>query len=79
MNYKLLFILFLTSLTLSCTTQPSLNPDCCIECVNAFSQSPVAVGPSAAACGHFMSGYSMSTQCEEYFRDAAVTVDDCER
>lgn len=76
----LLSIIILTLLISSCTTpQPSLNPECCQQCLQAFSQSPVAIGPSAAACGHFMSSHPLSSQCEQYFQDASVTVDDCEK
>lgn len=50
---------------------------CCRECTAAFSQSPVAMGPAAARCGHFMTGNPISAECEGYFEENPATVDEC--
>ena len=46
---------------------PELENDCCQECVDAFSQSPVGVGPSQATCGEFTTGQPLNETCADYF------------
>ena len=55
-----------------------LKTKCCQECLDAFSQSPVAVGKSGAQCGNFPTGQPISKACQEYFEQHPTTVAECE-
>ncbi len=50
---------------------------CCEECIAAYSQSPIAVGPHGAKCGHFMTGKPISSECGGYFDSFPSTVSGC--
>ncbi|MBI5391448.1 hypothetical protein HZB00_00435, partial [Candidatus Woesearchaeota archaeon] len=50
---------------------------CCYECTNAFSQSPVAVGREAAECGKFGSAQPITSDCGDYFRQHPSSVAGC--
>lgn len=66
---------------IACNTskkQEDLASQCCRECLEAFSQSPVAVGAAAAQCGAFTTAKPMSDQCRAYFKDHPQTVAGCE-
>ena len=52
--------------------------ECCSLCQSAFSQSPVSVGPSAARCGGFTSAMSIGEECDTYFTQHAMTVQQCQ-
>lgn len=54
------------------------SEQCCQECLTAFSQSPVAVGPQAAHCGQFTTGLPLSAECTDYFSSSPRTVTECE-
>ncbi len=70
----LLFILF----TIGCThTVKNLEGECCIECQESFSQSPVGVGEQAAKCGEFTSAKELSVECKDYFNNSPKTVKEC--
>lgn len=56
----------------------NLSDRCCQECLTAFSQSPVAVGPQAARCNQFTTGAPLSQGCQEYFSSSPRTVAECE-
>lgn len=51
---------------------------CCEECIAAYSQSPIAVGPNGARCGNFMTGKPISDECAGYFEANPSTVSGCE-
>lgn len=53
------------------------SEQCCQECLTAFSQSPVAVGPQGARCGTFTTGSPLSTECQDYFSSSPRTVAEC--
>ncbi len=59
------------------STQNLLNR-CCQECLTAFSQSPVGVGPQGARCGTFTTGSPLSAECQDYFSSSPRTVAECE-
>ncbi|PIU21445.1 MAG: hypothetical protein COT15_02360 [Candidatus Diapherotrites archaeon CG08_land_8_20_14_0_20_34_12] len=50
---------------------------CCNECLNAFSQSPIGVGPQGAFCGTFMTANPISKECDKYFSENEMSVADC--
>ncbi|PHN06671.1 hypothetical protein CRP01_10265 [Flavilitoribacter nigricans DSM 23189 = NBRC 102662] len=58
--------------------QEDLSSQCCGECMEAFSQSPVAVGAAGANCGEFTTGKPISDRCREYFKNNPRTVAECE-
>lgn len=58
--------------------QEDLASQCCQECLEAFSQSPVAVGAEATQCGAFTTGKPISNKCLEYFQKNPQTVAECE-
>lgn len=65
----------------ACSTsqkQKDLSSRCCRECLEAFSQSPVAVGAAGAQCGKFTTGKPLSEKCREYFESNPRTVAACE-
>ncbi len=51
---------------------------CCKECLEAFNQSPVAVGPEGAKCGSFGTGKPLSGRCAKYFQKNKKMVADCD-
>ncbi len=51
---------------------------CCAECRNAFSKSPVGVGPEIARCGEFSTGQPVREECTSYFKSNPLTVYECE-
>ena len=55
-----------------------LKTQCCQECLEAFSQSPVAIDKAGAVCGDFTTGQPISEECLEYFRNNPTTVAECE-
>ena len=57
---------------------PYLGIHCCEECLEAFSGCPIAVGPEALMCGKFSSGYNMSEECKQYFKEHPASVTKCE-
>ncbi len=57
----------------------AIKERCCQECLTAFSQSPVGVGPRAAQCGSFTTGSPLSATCEDYFSSSPRTVAECEK
>ena len=57
---------------------PYLGVHCCEECLEAFSGCPIAVGPEALMCGKFSSGYNMSEECKQYFKEHPASVSKCE-
>jgi len=56
---------------------PYLGIHCCEACLEAFSGCPIAVGPVALMCGEFSSGYNMSVECKEYFKEHPASVAKC--
>ena len=54
-----------------------LETSCCAECRNAFSKSPVGVGPEIARCGAFSTGQPMREECKRYFRTNPMTAYEC--
>ncbi|HJH27665.1 MAG TPA: hypothetical protein C5S37_13095, partial [Methanophagales archaeon] len=60
------------------STEEYLGIHCCEECLEAFSECPIAVGPVALMCGKFSSGYNMSEECREYFKEHPASVAKCE-
>lgn len=53
------------------------SSDCCIECANAFSQSPVAASSAGVICGRFTSGKPISQSCSDYFNKYPIYVSQC--
>ena len=73
-------MLILVGLFMSgCTSAKNVKKPCCIQCVEAFSQSPVGVGPSAAMCGGFTSTVSIGEECDAYFQTSPMTVQQCQK
>ena len=60
------------------STEQYLGIHCCEECLKAFSRSPIGVGPVAAMCGKISSGYNMSEECKQYFKEQPASVSKCE-
>ena len=58
--------------------KPELQTSCCQECVEAFSQSPVAVGEEGAVCGQFTTGKPLSASCEDYFEVNYMSAGSCQ-
>jgi hypothetical protein len=56
-----------------------LSAQCCRECLEAFSQSPVGVGAEAAQCGDFTTANPISDKCRVYFENNPKTVAACGR
>ena len=54
-----------------------LKTSCCAECRDAFSKSPVGVGPEVARCGEFSTGQPMREECKRYFRTNPMTAYAC--
>lgn len=70
-------------LVLGCGVKKSSSPQdlqtqCCQECVEAFSKSPVGVGAEAARCGFFNSAEEISSPCQKYFKENQVMVSECQ-
>ncbi|NRB46970.1 MAG: hypothetical protein HRU41_04815 [Saprospiraceae bacterium] len=59
-------------------TAEDLRSQCCKECVEAFSQSPVGVGAEGARCGSFNSAVELSSPCQKYFSENPVMVSECQ-
>ncbi len=57
--------------------EESLLTRCCTACVTAFESSPVGVGPQAARCGEFTSAVELIPQCSAFFKERALTVEEC--
>jgi len=55
-----------------------LKNSCCIECKNAFSKTPIGVGPEVAMCGKFSRGQPMNTNCKLFFEDNPMSVSACQ-
>jgi len=55
-----------------------LSTQCCKECLEAFSQSPVGVGADGARCGFFNSSAEISSPCQKYFKENQVMVSECQ-
>jgi len=64
---------------MACATKspPDVFQTCCKECLDAFSQSPVGVGPAGAICGRFSTAYTYSEGCDAYFTQAQIAVAMC--
>lgn len=60
------------------TKDLNLERQCCVECNDAFSQSPVGVGEQAAKCGEFTSAKELSVECKEFFSQKPMTVKECQ-
>jgi len=60
------------------STEEYLGIHCCEECLEAFSGCPITVGPEALMCGKFSSGYNMSEECKQYFKEHPASVSKCE-
>jgi hypothetical protein len=58
---------------------PELKYSCCFECDNAFSKSPIGVGPEAAMCGKFGSGQPLSEKCKTFFENNPMSVSACQK
>jgi len=54
-----------------------LKTKCCTECKNAFSESPIGVGPEMAKCGKFSTAQPLSEKCKAYFQNNPMTVSEC--
>ncbi|MFQ5620692.1 MAG: hypothetical protein ACE5FT_02520 [Candidatus Nanoarchaeia archaeon] len=65
-----LFLIFI----IACTPQV----DCCKECLEAFQQSPDAIGVEAAQCGQFSSAKQMSQACITQFENSPKAVEACQ-
>jgi YHS domain-containing protein len=77
---NVLTALLILSLT-ACNTskkQEDLSAQCCQECLEAFSQSPAAVGAAGANCGEFTTAKPISAKCKDYFKNNPRTVAACE-
>ncbi len=61
----------------SAENDSSLGPRCCRECSEAYSKSPVAMGPHAAYCGKFVTASPLSAECVLYFKGNPSTVSRC--
>src|SRR3989344_707005 len=57
--------------------KPELQTTCCQECVDAFTQSPVAMGEEGAVCGQFTTGKPLSEACADYFEVNYQSVGSC--
>lgn len=57
--------------------EENLREKCCKECEEAFSQSPVGVGPAGVNCGMFTTGKPLSEECEKYFEENVTRVSEC--
>jgi len=77
-NFALILFLAMVFL-LQCNQNPpkDLKKKCCMECQEAWSQSPAAIGPEGAKCGEFMSAKSLSEECIQYFKEHPATVSEC--
>lgn len=78
-----LLMSLLVLIVLSCgvkkaKTAEDLRSQCCKECVEAFSKSPVGVGAEGARCGSFNSAIEMSSPCQKYFKENQVMVSECQ-
>jgi len=51
--------------------------DCCTQCIDAFTQSPDAIGPEVAQCGKFNSANQIGELCLEEFKSKPQTVEEC--
>jgi hypothetical protein len=69
------FLILLVVLT-GCSSQKQTQ--CCQECIDAFGNSPVAMGESAAQCGQFTTGNPLLEECENYFKAEPQTVQECQ-
>ena len=56
----------------------AIKSKCCKECKEAFSKSPVGMGPEGARCGYFMSGNPVSASCQKYFEKTSFVVSQCQ-
>ena len=61
-----------------------LKPRCCVECNNAFSNSPISVGTEGVDCTHFIEGGStpeffLSKECVRYFQEHPTKVAECQK
>ncbi|MEZ5041497.1 MAG: hypothetical protein R2828_16510 [Saprospiraceae bacterium] len=74
--------LILFSAMMACTLQKrqrmDLKTTCCKACLEAFNQSPVAVGPEGARCGSFTTAQALNKTCSDYFMTNVVMVGDCQ-
>ncbi len=57
--------------------KPELQTTCCQACIDAFSQSPVAVGEEGAVCGQFTTGKPLTEECKDYFEVNYQSVGSC--
>ena len=82
-NAFLILLLILLLGELACKTSEQKNgeqlkADCCKECLEAFSQSPVGVGAEGVNCGAFTSAKPLSKACVDYFEKYPMVVSACE-
>lgn len=78
-----LLMILLVFVVVSCGVKKSksaedLRSQCCKECVEAFSKSPVGVGAEGARCGSFNSAVELSSPCQKYFKENQVMVSECQ-
>ena len=73
----LLGVLFL----IGCSNLSSISGmknQCCKECKDAFTQSPVDLGDKGAKCGEFTTTQEISIVCKSYFNKNPTTVSECQ-
>ncbi|NET34955.1 MAG: hypothetical protein F6K19_23505 [Cyanothece sp. SIO1E1] len=74
----LVFLLLGCGVKKKSAASEDLRSQCCQECVEAFSKSPVGIGAEGARCGSFNSAVEISSPCQKYFKDNQMMVSECQ-